>query len=102
VKKTEIYLMVALAGAIGAYLYYRGKSNQTARQSGSNTPAIVRENLKESATVADYFTAAIDLINPFNQSDAEAKALYGLDKDEFGFTPDEDPFADPATFSRRS
>ncbi|MGH1438586.1 MAG: hypothetical protein ACRBBR_00635 [Cellvibrionaceae bacterium] len=97
-KKQEIYLMIALAGAIGVYLYYKGKSNQKMPVGG--TPSVVGEPLKEEPTIADYFAAGIDLINPFNQSDAEAKALLGLDKDEFGFTPNEDPFADPETFNR--
>lgn len=66
VKKNSAAIVDAVNPASSNNLVYKG------------TQALVGEQNLDTA--GDYFFGAIDLINPWNESDAYAKQVYGIGK----------------------
>lgn len=88
---TTNHVLGALAIVSAGYVVYRlqkgvreniNKVNPASSENIINQAAehvIGEENL---ATAADYFFGAIDLINPWNDSDEYARSVYGLGGNE--------------------
>lgn len=83
--KIDGLMVLTAVGVVGAIYLYNKKEKIIAAVDPTNSENIVNQAVigvvgQENVTnVADKVFAAIDLINPFNDSDAFARKVYGLD-----------------------
>ena len=85
---TNHVLVAVAAGLIGYGVYRSAKKARelvTVKLNPASSENVVNQVVtsvvgeKNLSTVADYYFGAWDLINPFNESDAYARQVYGLD-----------------------
>lgn len=94
---TNHVLIAVAAGLIGYGVYRSAKKARelvTVKLNPASSENVVNQAVtsvvgeKNISAAGDYFFGAIDLLNPFNESDAYARQVYGLGGDDSGVKND--------------